>query len=83
MGTELHGASVSLEHAIRSIKDSERGHREFVDADLIDEDIGLRHALAIAITELLDRIKELENEVEWLKNNYEGHLHNSDGTIQH
>lgn len=61
MSSELHMASVDLEHAIRGINNTDRGHEDCVDADLIDHDIGLRNALSVAIRELLAKIKKLEN----------------------
>ena len=58
MKNEIHTASIELEQALMSISGRKKGELGY-DADLIDDEEGLRRALAAGIKELATEIKEL------------------------
>lgn len=73
MSTNLHLASLKLEKSIRDINDTDRYHRDFVDADVIDTEDGLRNALAIVIQQITTKIKAVESGLEQLRKDCDGH----------
>ena len=71
MSSELNLANLKLEQAIRDINKTPRYHRDFVDADAIDSEEGLREALAIAIEQFTTKINALESGLEQLRKDIE------------
>ena len=58
MKKEVHTASIELEQALMSISGRKRGELGY-DSDLIDDEEGLRRALAAGIKELATENKKL------------------------